>query len=215
MAQICGVQNHQRPSSTGPIITATTTIGGIELMLHELDPPDINSSSSTSFHSSAKKRGRPRKDSLAANVSAQSSFDDSPSKKEDVKRLKRERKRLLKLEQKKEKKMKKILRQQLDDDDNENNCFLVPKKRGRPRKQSELDQCEDLDNLVKLPSFSNADTLTPIYSEISETDSVINDNCTNNRGNGNSNKNVEFSMMEILNLNHEDEVKLNEVETIE
>lgn len=180
MAQICGIQNHQRTQALTPSSEFNNSMNrfvadeGIEFMLHELEPPETNYSSSNSLLGSAKKIGRPRKDSVAASNSQES----------EEKRLKREARR--------ERKRQRLRLLELGELDKENHN-IVKRKRGRPRKAPSITESDLLDDDTqefKLFSYncsSNSETLTPPYSEISESDSI--------RGGG------EFSMMEILSMN--------------
>ena len=191
MAQIYGIQNHQRTNyqHTSTNENKFVTHGGIEFMLHELEPPEPDSSATPSYMASAKKRGRPRKDAVSY-----SSFEGSPPSHQKKEKMDKREKKLLRLERKE--KIKEISRRiDFDEYSPENDDNGGQKKRGRPRKTDTDDtEFENDPNQFQMSSFncvSNSDTLTPPYSELSETGSVA--------GGG------EFSMMEILQLNQVEE----------
>lgn len=175
MAQICGIQNHQRSKSSedftfkSPCQVSFVADGGVELMLHEFEPSDQSTLNPCSF---VRKRGRPRKDS----ISNQSSFDVSPSKVKEERRLEKKMKKMMRLELKEKKRQEKEAHK---------------KKRGRPRKlYNNIDDLNNETSGAALPSFScstNLESLTPPYSETDNVEEVGNEE--------------DFAMMEILNLN--------------
>lgn len=186
MAQICGIQNHNRMTSIIPLSHVSdnkfTTEEGIEFMLHELEPNSGNYESGSGSRASMKKRGRPRKDAVKEVENCQQSTFNSKESEISEEKLRKKREKRERKERKEREKEK--LRKLCLDDSNDS----TPKKRGRPRKFKviESDSMPSSDRLIHYHTSSNTDTLTPPYSELTE-ESVTG----------------ECSMMEMLNLDQE------------
>ena len=186
MAQICGIQNHnRRMTSITPLSHENENIfkteEGVEFMLHELEPDSGECDSGTSSHSSTKKRGRPRKDAVKEIENCQNDRFNLEESEKTEEKLRKKREKAEKKAKKAQERMKNLC--------SYDSYESTPKKRGRPRKFQSIEpdsRFSSSSHMAEYHSSSNTDTLTPPYSDLSDIAAV-----------------GECSMMEMLNLDQE------------